>query len=228
MDRNNLNSRNDSAADAWDDLAVNPHAAALAEGRRLGVVDGRAAGFGQGYATGLVSATDLGLELGFVRGVVEVLQQQLQLSLIHEDERVQKSIDCLQKALDDFPSPAAVFPPNHGTGGGEEDPRMRTSEEDSNHNDNTTDEFSTSSSSLKAEEGAGEDDVAGKMQRIRARFKLLMVQLGLPHFSLKRVMDQAATGTTVNTVQQHSASNNEQPAPQPTTHPEHVQETSEW
>ena len=124
---------------------------------------------------------------------------------------MQKSIDSLRKALDDFPSPAAVFPPNRGGGGGRED--------------DNADEFSTS---LKAEEGAGEDDVAGKMQRIRARFKLLMVQLGLPHFSLKRVMDQAATGTTVNAVQQHSASNNEQPPQQLTTHPEHVHETSEW
>lgn len=215
MDHHNdqNSSSNDSAAsaDAWDDLAVNPHAAALAAGRRLGVADGRAAGFGQGYATGLVSATDLGLELGFVRGVVDGLQQQQQqlAVLIHEDERVQKSIDSLRKALDDFPSPAAVFPPNRG--GGRED--------------DNADEFSTS---LKAEEGVGEDDVAGKMQRIRARFKLLIVQLGLPHFSLKRVMDEAATGTTVNAVQQHSASNNEQLPQKPTAHPEHVYDTSEW
>ena len=65
------------------------------------------------------------------------------------------------------------------------------------------------------------------MQRIRARFKLLLVQLGLPHFSLKRVMDQTASGS-VNTVQQHSASNNELSPQELAKHPEHVQETSEW
>ena len=34
-----------------------------------------------------------------------------------------------------------------------------------------------------------EIDISNKLQRIRARFKLLMVQLGLSHVSLKSLMD---------------------------------------
>ena len=81
-----------------------------------------------------------------------------------QDERPQKSMDSLRQALDDFHPPVAIFRERGGDLLPEEDPSMEEEE----------------------------DDVAGKMQRIRARFKLLMVQLGLPRFSLKRVMDEAA------------------------------------
>ena len=48
------------------------------------------------------------------------------------------------------------------------------------------------SEQVPAEDDDPSLDVAGKMQRIRARFKLVTVQLGIPHFSLKQVMDEAA------------------------------------
>ena len=176
--------RGGSNDDDWDGLFADPHAAQRMEGRRHGAIDGRTAGLARGYAAGRSTATDLGLELGFARGVLDGLRRQMSSSSsLGGDERLRRSVDGLQRALDDFPSPAAIFrdkqqpaPLREGDPMGEIDPSK---------NDNKL-EYEDSF------DDADDDDVAGKLQRVRARFKLLLVQLGLPHFSLKHDLEQAA------------------------------------
>ena len=187
--------------DPWDDLAIHPHAAAMAEGQRQGSRAGRAAGWRQGYTTGRTTAVEYGTELGFVRGVVETLPQRM-LAVANDsdnddddcDTRLRDSIQHLLAALDAFPKSADVFPNSVPTGisiSNNTDPHKPRHDGDSHH---ATEELD--GDKKNEEEGQidvasdQDDDVAVKMQRVRARFKLLMVQLGVPHFSLKHLMDQ--------------------------------------
>ena len=177
--------------DPWDDLAIHPHAAAMAEGQRQGSRAGRAAGWRQGYTTGRTTAVEYGTELGFVRGVVETLPQHMLDD--DDDTRLRDSIQHLLSALDAFPKSADVFPnsvPTSISNSSSTDPHEPRHDGDSHHAKAELD------GDKKKEEGQidvasdQDDDVAVKMQRVRARFKLLMVQLGVPHFSLKHLMDQ--------------------------------------
>jgi hypothetical protein len=60
----------------------------------------------------------------------------------------------------------------------------RTTEDHMTHNNNDDDNLNS------------EIDISNKLQRIRARFKLLMVQLGLSHVSLKSLMDSNVDAPT--------------------------------
>jgi Essential protein Yae1, N terminal len=181
--------------EAWDILCIDPHQAAHEEGRRQGREDGLQAGFHEGYELGRTTALDYGMEIGFIRGVVaaleqhQLLQQQQDVSISDvRSERILKSLASLRKALDDFPGPNEVFR-ERATGQFE-----RAVMEDHTNIDNDSEKYP-----VVEEEEDDEDtvdsslDVVGKMQRIRARFKLLTVQLGIPQFSLKSVMDEAAS-----------------------------------
>mmetsp|Transcript_11521 Transcript_11521/g.31905 ORF Transcript_11521/g.31905 Transcript_11521/m.31905 type:complete len:195 (-) Transcript_11521:1374-1958(-) len=68
--------------------------------------------------------------------------------------------------------------------------RSNPHDEDDDDHHNHEPETTTTTTTTKT-------DLRGQMQRLRARFKLLTVQLGTPQFSLQQVMDEAATTTTL-------------------------------
>jgi hypothetical protein len=181
--------------EAWDDLCINPHQAALDEGRELGRRDGRSAGLHEGYNLGQVTAVDHGMELGFVQGVLEVIEDNLDSmdlwssSSNEKKERILNTIRLLGNALDEFPGPDEIFRDDVVTGNPAIIMQDRTNVDDTEKLPQEGDNDDETSSSA---------DVAGKMQRIRARFKLLTVQLGHPNLSLKSVMDEVATDITPN------------------------------
>lgn len=187
---------------AWDNLCINPHQAAHEEGRRRGRQDGWNAGYQQGYRLGRTTALDYGMEIGFVRGVAMALQhdveqqQQQHDALIPEDkkEKIQRALASLYAALDDFPGPSDVFrePAAAVTALG------RAAMQDQTNRTDDAERGAQVSSAAAADTDAASLDVAGKFQRIRARFKLLTVHLGIPHFSLKQVMDEAAAATNAS------------------------------
>jgi hypothetical protein len=158
--------------DAWDNICVNPHEAAVEIGRNQGRQDGSHAGLEEGYALGRTTAVEYGMEVGFVRGVALALEQ-------HDEqaERVQKNLQELQRALDDFPSSDEVFRREKNIFL----PGAMTIHQPGNSNDHHDESRQMQSS----------HDIEQKMQRIRARFKLLIVQLGMPHYSLQQLMDDA-------------------------------------
>ena len=157
-----------SSTDDWDNLCFEPHDAALAHGEKEGQAAGSLAGYNEGRGLGRTKGVEFGMELGFVRGVIKEV-----FNLEDRGEKIQHSLEELTRALDDFPSPNQMFE------------QVQQSMEERNHGSDS-------------EERVDKDEklnIQHKMQRIRARFKLLMVQLGQPHFSLKQVMDEAnATG----------------------------------
>lgn len=169
-----------SLDEAWDNICVNPHQLAFDIGRQRGREDGLVAGYSVGYRIGRTKALDYGTEIGFVRGVVLALEQDDHDNAEGSTERLQKLLAGVRAALDDFPGPEESF---RG-----QSTKQQGADDHSNHEIDDDSETAPENSSL---------DVAGKMQRIRARFKLLTVRLGCPHFSLKQVMDDAASEATL-------------------------------
>lgn len=150
----------------WDDLCWNPHESSLRKGEEEGLEAGRQAGYRDGQALGRTKGLEFGMELGFIRGILLYLQEDsMQLS-----DRIQHSIEQLQKALEDESlHPEQIF---------REQQQNSVIEFQNNTNDSESD--------------SNKLDVLAKMQRVRARFKVLTVQLGIPKLTLKDVMDEAA------------------------------------
>jgi hypothetical protein len=165
--------------DPWDALSVDPHGLDFQQGLKDGQAAGLQEGYQLGHAMGRTTAIDVGLELGFVQGTLSALlnhdgsSSSVTTSL---SERAQKTITELSLMIDAFPGVDQVF---------QEQVRERNglvAVNDENNNDDS-------------EQTPHADDTPSvriEIQRIRAKFKLLTVQLGCPHFSLKQVMDDAA------------------------------------
>jgi hypothetical protein len=168
----------------WEDACLDPHHGSLEEGKAQGREAGALAGFREGQVLGENKGLEFGLEVGFYQGIVTAL---IESSTENEfSERVQKSIQKLQESIDAFPPPDEVFS------------NTRKSESSV-----MAMKASTSSSTKDlGEEGDPEEndsedpskfDILNKLQRIRARFKLLTVQLGKPQFSLRNALEDHLT-----------------------------------
>ena len=173
-------SNNNQDAFRWDDdLCLDPHQSSLEEGRVQGRTAGELAGFHDGQTLGQTKGIEFGMELGFIRGFLNALGQLQEKKTGDEDHRIQRSMVELEKSLDDFPCPDAMFEqtPNISTDATSRDDQYDDSEDPIND----------------------KLDIIAKMQRVRARFKLLTVKLGMPHFSLKKVMDEVSSTEDTST-----------------------------
>jgi hypothetical protein len=159
----------------------------------LGREEGRQAGLQAGYKDGLslgrTKGIEFGMELGFIRGFLNTVEHtQWESSLIKGQEfeeqqqqqqravvaqRIQKGLQDLRQAIEDFPSPDAIF-------------ASSTMNNDNHNNENDSEEEAAAQATANA------TDVMGALQRIRAKFKVLTVQLKIPHYSLHQVMSDAA------------------------------------
>jgi hypothetical protein len=186
----------------WENFCLDPYQSAREEGERQGRDAGLEAGFRDGQKMGINTGTEYGMELGFFKGVCSAVEAANADNLNQNvsEERVRKTVADLRLALDDFPGPDQVFqvrqrPPRHQHDG-EEHTHEHESEQDDDDDDDDDDDGGNGDSENAAAES--KKNVLHKMQRIRARFKLLTVQLGMPNYSLTRVMDEAAaTSATV-------------------------------
>ena len=175
---------NESTDDAWDNLCMNPHRQTQEDGREHGRYDGSVAGYNEGYNIGRTTAMSNGMEIGFIQGILAYLTTEPNLSTILKDtvkvNRAQKSIQNLQMAINEFPSVNVL---------------MERTPDDINFIDSNTNDSI---------------DISNTLQRIRARFKLLMVQLGLSHLSLKQLLDTASSACPDDTPSKAiNADNNE-------------------
>jgi hypothetical protein len=160
--------------DDWDAICVNPHEAFVAQGREEGREAGREAGFVQGRQLGQTTAIDYGMELGFIQGVLEELGLHGD-ELSSKNDRAVKTMKDLQQALDRFPQAEAIFQQHQELG----------------TDLPATDDLHDDSEQPQAE--LAHADVRQLLQRIRARFRLLMVQLHLSSVSLPQVMADVTT-----------------------------------
>jgi hypothetical protein len=188
----------------WENFCLDPYQSAREEGERQGRDAGMEAGFRDGHGMGINTGTEYGMELGFFKGVCSAVEAATAESLNQNvsEERVRKTVTDLRLALDDFPGPDQVFqvrqrPPRHQHDGEEHAHEHEPEQDDGDDDDNDDgDENGEDDDAIATE---SKKTVLHKMQRIRARFKLLTVQLGIPHFSLTRVMDEAAATSATET-----------------------------
>lgn len=182
----------------WEDACLDLHQTALEEGKVEGREAGMQAGFRDGRELGQSKGLEFGIEIGFYEGILKDLQERLQATTTPAEnqndndtvpnqivftDRIRKNLRQLELAIEDFPSSDELFAPSNNT-----------SSAIAGFRTETTEDFQ------ETQEGDSERriDVLHKLQRIRARFKLLMVQLGHPQFSLKQVLEdpRSVSGTS--------------------------------
>lgn len=162
-----------NSQDDWDEICVNPHQSHMNAGRHEGREAGLQAGFKDGFALGRTKGIEFGMELGFIRGFINSVESKIQSSSqedVARNERLQKRVDDLRRAIDEFPSADSMF--------------ANTINDDVPNNEDDSETADASEST----------DLMGSMQRIRAKFKVLAAQLKIPHYSLKQVMTDAVQG----------------------------------
>jgi hypothetical protein len=190
----------------WENFCLDPYQSAREEGERQGRDAGLEAGFRDGKKMGINTGTEYGMELGFFTGVCSAVEAATSdnLSQHVSEERVRKTVADLRLALDDFPGPDQVFqvrqrPPRHQHDGEEHTHEHEPEEEDDDDDDDEEDDDDDDNGDSENAAAESKKNVLHKMQRIRARFKLLTVQLGMPNYSLTRVMDEAAATSATAT-----------------------------
>lgn len=163
-----------AASQDWDSL-LDPFEEYQRVGREKGCEEGEKSGYEEGLRLGRITATDYGMEIGFYRGCMEGIDHS------KATERVRKNMESLNQMLNDFPTPKDLF----SSGDASLSPSVLQPED-------------LPSQVGLARKGDSEDpssdrDVNIHLQRIRARFKLLTVQLGISgNFSLKGLLEKAA------------------------------------
>lgn len=176
----------------FEDLCLDPHEDSLEEGRAEGRIAGLQAGFKDGRSLGRIKGLEIGTEVGYMRGVAVAVNdclvplvesQSSDTESIRRIENIRKVIRELVSAIDAFPSPDDMF---------NERDKSQTSVL-GELGDVTIGRKEDAMTEKRDETKASEKklDISNKLQRIRAKFKLLTVQLKLPRLSLKKVMDEA-------------------------------------
>uniref|UniRef100_A0A7S4QPX7 Essential protein Yae1 N-terminal domain-containing protein n=1 Tax=Ditylum brightwellii TaxID=49249 RepID=A0A7S4QPX7_9STRA len=203
-------SKNNNNNNDWDDICLNPFDSSYQTGRTEGYNAGLNSGFKEGQTLGRHKGLEIGIELGFIRGFVTVALEKA-LIMKEEDnnnnnirvEKVKKGLQELLIAIDTFPSPDTLFQrADDGGGGGAERINVSNDTNLSQHTDKVEKEVFQSNSSSTA---AAPMDVTVELQRIRAKFKLITVQLRIQQFSLKRIMDNVcvvASSSSSNVLEQ--------------------------
>ena len=216
----------DQCLDFFDHVDDRVHQVALRQGEQEGMEAGRIVGYNDGRKLGQIKGIEYGIELGWMRGVVSPLSKVSSSSAEQQEstdgeednsnnhhilinklrsEKVQRTINTLQRSLDvDFPSCDQLFSgknskimlDDHHHHHGDDD----TYENDDNNDNEGDSEFVGDESSSNAV------DIMKQMQLIRARFKLLMVQLGYPHFSFQNIMKESTTTSSSRLLQEGAIS----------------------
>ena len=210
----------DQCLDFLDHVDDRVHQVALQQGEQEGMEAGRIVGYKDGRKLGQIKGIEYGMELGFMRGVVSTLSklssssaEQQELTDGEEDnknynhilinklrnEKVQRTINTLQRSLDvDFPSRDQLFSGKNSKIMLDDD--HHHGDDDKFENDDN-DEHEGDSEFVDHESSSNAVDIMKQMQLIRARFKLLMVQLGYPHFSFQNIMKESTTTSSSRPLQ---------------------------
>mmetsp|Transcript_17598 Transcript_17598/g.40176 ORF Transcript_17598/g.40176 Transcript_17598/m.40176 type:complete len:221 (-) Transcript_17598:1882-2544(-) len=148
-----------------------------AEGREAGILEG----FQEGRTLGQTTGVGHGMEVGFATGLLEAVREALASGDLSPStafsegslDRIAASAESLEKAIGGFPSSSRD----------EIEGRLfRSGTRDAGDGDDDGDPGG----------GDSQEDVRAKLQRIRARCKVLAAKLGIPHHSLNKLMAEAA------------------------------------
>jgi hypothetical protein len=174
----------DASTAAAVEVAIEEEAV-VAQGRKEGREAGLLEGFKDGRFLGQTKGVDYGMEIGFATGLLEAVRSAIasnSLSVPSSSsgslDRIVKSADDLEKAIRDFPACEETIRK-----------RIFRSKDRTTIDDNDKDD---DGEQAQKNDGLNKEDVRSKLQRIRARCKVLVAKLGIPHHSLKTVLAEAS------------------------------------
>ncbi|KAL7477179.1 hypothetical protein ACHAW6_002994 [Cyclotella cf. meneghiniana] len=170
----------DDVIDPFEQIAISE--------RRNGQIAGRRAGYSEGRDIGRSKAWEIGLELGYIhsfaRHVLKNVHQQRLDQINKPNDRFSKRLNrCLaisqelKTLINQFPDPDSLFDRYQNIADNIDSNKKK-------FDDTSTDHFETGANVADVE------DVTSSLQRIRAKFKLLLVLLSTTRpFGLKRLLD---------------------------------------
>lgn len=204
--------------DDWDSL-LNPYEESIQKGSKEGVEAGLKAGFDDGYHLGRVKALEIGFELGYMHSVASnALFALLNLnnpSTSNGDKdndgdencnsnsnssnndrritRLKEFIDLIQAfySPDELFSTTRIPNPNHDHDHDQEYTDGGVETLDAHEHPHQDDE---EENPINTHNKSSPIDVAQKMQRIRAKFKTIVVQIKMPHLTLQKIMNGGTLG----------------------------------
>lgn len=171
----------DDTEDPWDALCVDPHGQFIEQGRREGAAAGRRKGYDTGYSLGRTTAIDVGLELGFIEGFVALIVGDNEAVAVDICDRARRTAQELMQLVENFPGVDEVFQEQE-----RERQRQASHQQDDDAVNGDSEQIPPS----------GVRNVRTEIQRIRAKFKQLTVQLGCSDCSLKHIMDSTAAASS--------------------------------
>ena len=200
----------DQCLDDLEHVDERVHQVALQRGEQEGMEAGRIVGYNDGRKLGQIKGIDYGIELGWMRGVVSTLSKVSSSSAAQQEsthgeddnnndilinklrsEKVQRTMNTLQRSLDvDFPTCDQLFSGKNS--------KVMLDDQHHHHGDDDkyeNDDDNDSEYVVDDESSSNSVDIMKQMQLIRARFKLLMAQLGYPHFSFQNIMKEESNTT---------------------------------
>jgi len=173
----------DTQQDEWDCL-LDPYQCSIGQGREEGRIAGLESGYREGYALGHMKALEIGVEIGYMLGFAQTTLEHLNSRLsagndenndgignLHRSEKLRLRLCDFIDSMERFPTPDDMF------SGNIRDPTVLSNAEE---NDDTN-QFNIPKAV----------DITESMQRLRARFKALTVQLKVPNLSHKKVLEQS-------------------------------------
>ena len=203
-----------SSQELFDEI-LDPYESTFQQGKEDGRQAALQAGYNDGYQLGKLKSLEIGVELGYMSSICMMILQkktgeerdqksssiddgnstlhsrqfkreELDLTIItttddHKtrnleeksilQQRKRKRIHDLLKSIEEFPKPETIF-------------SIKERDQKDNHSRNSESNYNY----------MGDTDIVSFMQRLRAKFKAILVQHNMSHFRLKDVMDNANTG----------------------------------
>ena len=196
-----------SSKELFDEI-LDPYETTFQRGKEDGRQAALQAGYNDGYQLGKLKSLEIGVELGYMSSICTMMLHKIEKNddqtskddgnivfnstqLRSQDlattddnktmnlektilERKRKRIHDLLKAIEEFPKPETIFS------------RKDKAQEENQSGDNENNYM-------------GESDIVSTMQRLRAKFKAILVQHNMSHLRLKDVMDKANTSSRETT-----------------------------
>ena len=203
---NNNNNVTTTTAASWDDVCVlNPHEGYLAEGRTQGRAAGLAAGYQDGWQLGQTTALEYGMEIGFIRGVLDALEKDHTAADTEEPStsgrpllwstKAAKTLADVKRLIQAFPDATTIFQSQHHHHQQQKEENEESTPANAVEANDDTRWYDNDSETNATNE---DDNVRQLLQKIRTRFRLLMVQLKMPNISLTQAMNTEISSDSVS------------------------------
>jgi hypothetical protein len=194
---------------------LDPYNSSLQKGKDDGRKAALQAGYNDGYQIGKLKALEIGIELSYMSSIsIAILNEMNKDKLEHSIrgdthgnkmapqgnlDKKKKRIRDLLSDIESFPKPDIIFK----NGNVQDLDKTKSSHTKKVKGESTYSSMNDSGNQFE------KNDIAALMQRLRAKFKTILVQLNLNHIRLKDVMEKSIIAATDNNKETPSNDDNQ-------------------